>query len=352
MIDEKGQIAVDFLLGISLFLIALIFIVQFIPGLFLSGSAGESSLDYTAYRTAAILAEDTGWWGNSTSSGTAWEAHPDNDIMRIGLAADHEPESKLTNTPNLLSKDKIERFMMLNESDIIEMLGLYNNVDDTHFSYGYNISISQVSQNNALLILNNTPITLGEATPHDRESSKITRIVLVDVEKEIEAQIEADELTIPSEEDDDEDDEEDEDEDEDDEDEEFEEGDPVLSITGPLNNEMKLQISNLSITGHDPTFKRLMRDGVQLNEGSDYISYQLVNGTMVPLTSTGKITSSDIVVFCIEPGIFNENRTYELKIDLKDISFIESGRPPLNLNQYFKTIYAYEPAYLTVEVWN
>ncbi len=346
MMDEKGQIAVDFLLGISLFLIALIFIVQFIPGLFLSGSAGESSLDYTAYRTAAILAEDTGWWGNSTSSGTAWEAHPDN-VMRIGLAVDHEPESKLTNTPNLLSKDKIERFMVLNGSNIIEMLGLYNNVDGTHFSYGYNISISQITQNNTPLVLNNTPITLGEATPHDRESSKITRIVLVDIEKEIEAQIEADELTIPSEEDDDEDDDEDEEDEE-----EFEEGDPVLSITGPLNNKMKLQISNLSITGDDPSFEKLMRDGVQLNEGSDYISYQLVNGTMIPLTSTGEITSSDIVVFCIEPGIFNENRIYELKIDLKDISFIESGRPPLDLNQYIKTISAYEPAYLTVEVWN
>ena len=345
MIDEKGQIAVDFLLGISLFLIALIFIVQFIPGLFLSGSAGESSLDYTAYRTAAILAEDTGWWGNSTSSGTAWEAHPEN-IMRIGLAVDDEPESKLTNTPNLLSKDKIERFMVLNESDIIEKLGLYNNVDDTHFSYGYNISILQISQNNTPLILNNTPITLGEKTPHDRETSKITRIVSVDGEKEIEVQIEADELTIPSEEDDGEDEEEDEDE------EEFEEGDPVLSITGPLNNKMKLQINNLSITGDKPSFKRLMLNEKQLNEGSDYISYQLVNGTMVPLTSTGKITSSDIVIFCIEPGIFNENRTYKLKIDLKDISFIESGRPPLNLNQYIKTLSVYEPAYLTVEVWN
>ncbi len=326
MIDEKGQIAVDFLLGISLFLIALIFIVQFIPGLFLSGSAGESSLDYTAYRTAAILTEDTGWWANSTSSGTGWETHPDN-IMRIGLAVDDEPESKLTNSPNLLSEDKIDRFMVLNESTIIEMLGLYNNVDDTKFSYGYNISITQ---NNTPLVLNNKSLTLGEPTPNDRETSKITRIVLIEIEKVIDVQFEADELTMnPS-----------------------KVEDPILNVAGPLNCEMTVLINNLSITGGDPSFKRLMLDGVQLDEGPDYISYQLVNGTMVPLGSTGKITSSDIVVFELEPGIFTDNRTYELLIDFKDITFSVAGPPYLDFNQYIRTLLEYEPAYLTVEVWN
>jgi len=72
MMDEDGQISLDFLLGISLFLIALMFIVQFIPGLFIPGTSGEGSLDYTAYRTATILVEDPGSWGNSTSSGTDW----------------------------------------------------------------------------------------------------------------------------------------------------------------------------------------------------------------------------------------------------------------------------------------
>ncbi len=322
MMDEDGQISLDFLLGISLFLIALMFIVQFIPGLFIPGTSGEGSLDYTAYRTATILVEDPGWWGNSTSSGTDWEENTDN-ILRLGLAADDDSSSKLTNTPNLLSKQKITQMMMVNESTLVERLGLYNNVDGTLFSYGYNISITQ---NDTPQSLNNTPILLGETIPYDRDVSKITRIVLV--EKGVEAQFEADELTINA----------------------SEVEDPILNVTGPLNGEIKVQISNLNITGVDPSFKRLMLDGVQLNEGPDYISHKLVNGTMIPLEPTGKINNSDIVIFYIEPGIFNDTRTYELEIDLKDITFTKSGPPFLDFNQYIKTFY--EPAYLTVEVWN
>ncbi|WP_406661155.1 hypothetical protein V7O66_01130 [Methanolobus sp. ZRKC3] len=102
MPDENWQISTDFLPGSSLFFIALIFVFQFIPGLFIPGMAGEISLDYTAYRTASILPEDTGWWGNNTKSATDGENHPD-DIMRIGLANhDDDINSKLTNSPNLL----------------------------------------------------------------------------------------------------------------------------------------------------------------------------------------------------------------------------------------------------------
>ncbi|MDY0387156.1 MAG: hypothetical protein RBT65_08525 [Methanolobus sp.] len=328
MIDEKGQIAVDFLLGISLFLIALIFIVQFIPSLFLSGSAGESSLDYTAYRTAAILAEDTGWWGNSTSSGTAWEAHPDN-VMRIGLAVDHEPESKLTNTPNLLSKDKIERFMMLNESDIIEKLGLYNNVDGAHFSYGYNISILQISQNNTPLILNNTPITLGEATPHDRETSKITRIVLV--ETGTIAYFDAEELPI-------------------DPNPPVKKSKTILNVTGPLSDDVKLYIDNFDITGTDPSFNKLVLDGTNLSENIDYTTYKIVNGTVLPLNSTGNFDNNSTVVFSLKSGLFNNFHTYQLEIEFKDVQFTNTASPFMDYTQELEVLC--EPAYLTVEVWN
>lgn len=60
MMSDEGQISIDFLVGISIFLLTLAFMIQFIPGLFMSVS-GEGSLNSVAYRTATILAEDPGW---------------------------------------------------------------------------------------------------------------------------------------------------------------------------------------------------------------------------------------------------------------------------------------------------
>jgi len=36
--DDRGQVAFDFLLGMGLFLVAFIFTMQFVPGLFISDS--------------------------------------------------------------------------------------------------------------------------------------------------------------------------------------------------------------------------------------------------------------------------------------------------------------------------
>ncbi|SFM67199.1 DUF7287 family protein [Methanolobus profundi] len=324
MADDRGQIAVDFLLGISLFLIALIFTVQFIPGMFMAGSARESSLDYTAYRTATILVEDTGWWGNSTSSGTDWEEHPAN-AMRVGLAVDDDTSSRLTNTPNVLSMNKTVQLMQMNDEDLIEILGLYNNIDGTRFSYGYNISITK---NNGPMVLDGRPVMLGETAPSDRETSKITRIVLV--EAGTVANFDADDLPI----------------------------DPytasvedtILNITGPLENTIAIQINGLNITGIDPSFKKLTLDGVNLNEGIDYTSYKVdINGTISTLTSTGKIIDTDIIRFYLEPGLLNHSQTYQLEINLKDITFTKIAPPFVDYRDGIEVYY--EPAYLTVEVW-
>ncbi len=71
-VTDEGQISVDFLLGISVFLLTFGFVIQYIPCLFLSTSGG-GSLDSVVYRTANILADDPGWWQNKTNNGTDWE---------------------------------------------------------------------------------------------------------------------------------------------------------------------------------------------------------------------------------------------------------------------------------------
>ncbi|WP_319506301.1 hypothetical protein [uncultured Methanolobus sp.] len=320
MMDENGQVAVDFLMGISLFLIALMFVVQFIPGLFMPGSAGETSLDYTAYRTATILVEDPGWWGNSTSSSTDWEYHPDS-IMRIGLAVDDENSSKSTNLPNLMSKSKIRSLMLVNESTLINRLGLYNNVNDAIFAYGYNISITK---NDQYLIQNNKAITLGDPVPDDRDISRITRLVLVETGGV--AYLNATELTtdhaLPSEK-------------------------AILNVTGPVDGNVTLQISNFNITGADPSFLNTTLEGTVLVQPADYTAYEKAGAKNVPLGSS--LETDDVLCLDFNSTLFSSNHTYRLELIFDNITFTHSAPPFLEYTERYETLY--EPACLTVEVW-
>lgn len=317
MIDEKGQIAVDFLLGISLFLIALTFTVQFIPGMFISGSAGESSLDYTAYRTATVLVEDTGWWGNSTSSGTDWEEHPVS-IMRIGLAVDDDPSSKLTNTPNLISRNKTLEMMNVDEKTFIEMMGLYNNVDDTPFSYGYNISFKQ---NGNVLMLNNTSIVRGQIIPNYQESTKITRIVLM--EKGTIASFTGDNLTSEL------------------------ANTATINVTGPFEENITIRISDLNLTGSSPMFLNASLEGTTLTRASNYTMWKMDGWDKEPFN--GSLSSGDIISFDFDKELFSTGTECRLDLEFINVSLPTPGPPFTKYNN--ESAPYYEPAYLVVEVW-
>ncbi|MDY0387151.1 MAG: hypothetical protein RBT65_08500 [Methanolobus sp.] len=317
MIDEKGQVAIDFLLGISLVLFAISFTIQFIPGLFMSESAGESSLDYTAYRTATILVEDAGWWENNTNNGTDWESNP-NSILRIGLAADDDSSSKLTNSPNLISKDKIEQFMLVNEIDLVKMLGMYKRVGDTNFSYGYNIYITQNSSN---LILNNTSIARGKTLPDNLEVARITRVVLV--EKETIAAISGDELTSES------------------------SSVATISVTGPFEENITVQISDLNLSGIDPALLNVKLDGNLLTQASDFTVYKKDGWTNSPLA--GNLSSGDSIYLNFDHDLFTASTDHRLDLEFNNVTFSNSGPPFISYNNLSKALY--EPAYLTVEVW-
>ncbi|WP_407283287.1 hypothetical protein V7O61_13760 [Methanolobus sp. WCC1] len=316
MMDNKGQIAVDFLLGISLFLIALTFTVQFIPGMFMSGSAGESSLDYTAYRTATVLVEDTGWWANSTNSGTDWEEHPAN-IMRIGLAVDDDPSSKLTNSPNIISRNKTLQMMNVDDTTFIEMMGLYNNVDDTPFHYGYNISFIQDGN---ILILNNTSILRGQIIPEYQESTKITRIVLM--EKGSIASFHGDDLTSET------------------------ANTATINITGPFTENITIQISDLNLTGSS-AFLNASLDGTILKQPSNYTVCKM-NG-WEKASFNGTLSSDDVLSFNFDKKLFSSSSEYRLDLEFRNVTLPTPGPPFTNYNDENST--HYEPAYLVVEVW-
>jgi len=82
-------------------------VLTMIPGIFAGLDSAQIDYDAVAYRTSVILCEDPGW----PSGEDSWEfvdtAHKD-DIDRLGLAIS-------SNSPNILSKQKVNSFFNNNE---------------------------------------------------------------------------------------------------------------------------------------------------------------------------------------------------------------------------------------------
>jgi len=99
--NDRGMLSVDFLAGFTIFLLALIMVINMVPGIMIGLESQNIDYDAVAYRTAVILVEDPGWPSNPP-----WELEDEyhkDEIARLGLAVSD-------NTPNVLSRSKIERF--------------------------------------------------------------------------------------------------------------------------------------------------------------------------------------------------------------------------------------------------
>lgn len=101
MIDDTGNLSIDFLAGFTIFMIAFIYVATMIPGLFIGLQSKTIDYDAVAYRTGVILAEDPGMPYNP-SWATLTDYNKDN-VLRFGLALSRD-------TPNILSQAKVDRF--------------------------------------------------------------------------------------------------------------------------------------------------------------------------------------------------------------------------------------------------
>lgn len=93
--------SIDFLVGFTIFMVALIAVASMVPGLLAGLQSSGIDYDAVAYRTGVILAEDPGW-----PVDPPWEAYDVNhkdEIERIGLAVSKD-------APNILLSTKIEKF--------------------------------------------------------------------------------------------------------------------------------------------------------------------------------------------------------------------------------------------------
>ena len=187
--NDNAQANIDFLSGISIFLIAFLVIVQIVPNIFIPFQGHPVSLHSVAYRTGVILVEDPGWYNGTinfsgdfvNSSGYNWEAHPDN-LSRIGLAK-NKFSSDFAN-PLTISVPKVTTLAGLyNSSDpdsyiyIQQKLGLIT----SYRGYDYNISLVRLDDEPSMYI-NKTPILSIGKIPHSGiDIEKIERIVYFDV---------------------------------------------------------------------------------------------------------------------------------------------------------------------------
>ncbi|MBP2031027.1 hypothetical protein J2755_001975 [Methanohalophilus levihalophilus] len=323
--DEEGQIAIDFLFGMSFFVIALLFTVQFVPTLFLSASESQEDLGIVSHRTASILAEDPGWWSNSTHKGTDWEANI-NSTQRVGLAEDSNPLSRQTDTPNLLNTTKVLKMTELDEGSLTTMLGLYENLNGARINYSYNITIAR---SGTPLVIDAQEIAIGEPIPEKTAVLRTKRIVMVS--SLTAATFDFDELpapTAPNEK-------------------------VIINVTGPIESNAVIQITNFNISGPNPKFvgiTEIAPTNAPLNEGTDFTIYKNVQGSpdyIATSSSSLTLNATDTLRLDIRKDYFTNN-TYTLEINFNQMD-VTYGTIPPSYNDRASQVF--KPADLEVSIW-
>lgn len=318
--DDRGQIAMDFLLGVSLVLIAIGFTVQFVPGIFISGSAGEEKLGYAAYRTSCILTEDPGWWSNSTSSGTGWEKHT-GSVQRIGLAADDDVNSRLTDTPNMLSKEKLIQFKQLSETEVVRKLGLFDSVKGRQMNYGYNISFLM---NGQPLVLDNYTMMRGKPLRPDQNMAKITRVVLLETGNF--SVFDGRSLTTDS----------------------VNSSHANINFAGPATENLIIQITNFN-SGSNAMFVNASINGSTLSSSDYTVLRRPLYGNFSSYSSSSTLLDTDSLYIDFNKDLFPSNKSYQVRLNFHNVTFTQQG--PLYSTYGDNIQKIYESAQLVVEVW-
>ena len=121
--------SIDFLVGFTIFMVALIAVASMVPGLLAGLQSSGIDYDAVAYRTGVILAEDPGW-----PVDPPWEMkdqyHKD-EIERMGLAVSKD-------APNILLSTKIEKFF---NTSFFDPEDYRSKVIFGEIPYSYNITL-------------------------------------------------------------------------------------------------------------------------------------------------------------------------------------------------------------------
>jgi hypothetical protein len=171
MSDENANLSIDFLVGFAIFIIAFVWVVSMIPGLLIGLQAYTIDYDAVAYRTGVILLEDPGYPDSNHLSPTqthGWEYNEKINVTRFGLAISKD-------TPNILSRDKVNRFFTNSSSGGI--LGGFARQDYLNktifgdFPYRFNFTLLDTDQNRTQ--------SAGDVRPLDSPYGYSRRLVMI-----------------------------------------------------------------------------------------------------------------------------------------------------------------------------
>jgi hypothetical protein len=168
---EEGLLSLDFLIGFTIFLIALIFVGVMISGLLVHLQSRTIDYDAVAYRTSVVLVEDPGEPANWQLANLSYPAERAN-VKRLGLAIQK-------NYPGILLQDKVEKFFNDTTSAGCLAEGKFCNPEDYReklifgdYPYYFNISLKNLDAPSPTL-------TVGNPIPDQTRYGYIKRVVKI-----------------------------------------------------------------------------------------------------------------------------------------------------------------------------
>lgn len=105
--DDSGIINIDFVIAVSIFMLAFFFVFHTLSGAVMPYAAEYNRIYPISSRVTDILVKDPGLWNDGMNSGTNWETEwgiNQSAVKRIGFAVDGEQH-------NVLNKSKIDALM-------------------------------------------------------------------------------------------------------------------------------------------------------------------------------------------------------------------------------------------------
>lgn len=169
--NDSGQLSIDFIVGLSIFMIALIMASTMAAGLLVGLQSKHIDYDAVAYRTAVMLTEDAGEpvqvvkqsifsppFGKSQWEFVTIELEK-SYVKRFGLAVSKS-------TPGVLSSKKMESFM---DNSFFSAEDYRNKLLFSDYPYNYNITIQKDGE---------TLQTIGDVYHENSQYGYIRRIIL------------------------------------------------------------------------------------------------------------------------------------------------------------------------------
>ncbi len=178
---ESGQLSIDFITGLSIFMIAFIIVATMTSGLLIGIQSRTIDYDAVAYRTGVILAEDPGEIEETVGlsyiapdryawdliySQEYWDQYHQSNVLRMGLMI---PRYYYDSPPRVLMDHKIMEFFNSTKysHDYYQDKTIFGG-----YPYRFNISLTMLDDPTH-------PFLIGDQVPDQTPTGYIRRVVMV-----------------------------------------------------------------------------------------------------------------------------------------------------------------------------